>query len=689
MANRLSGATSPYLQQHAANPVDWYPWGPDALTLARSSGRPILLSIGYSACHWCHVMAHESFENEATAAVMNELFVNIKVDREERPDLDRIYQIAHQMLTQRGGGWPLTMFLTHDDHQPFFGGTYFPDDARYGMPAFRDLLVRVAEYYRERGAEVREQNAALMRAFADLTPAPADAALALHDGPLRAARREIESGFDRTWGGFSTAPKFPHPATIEGLLRRWRGTADGAEPDLQALYMATLTLTRMAEGGLYDQLGGGFCRYSVDEYWMIPHFEKMLYDNGALLACYAQAAVATGDALFARAAAGTADWLLRDLQAPQGGFWSSLDADSEGHEGRFYVWRPEQVRALLEPAEYAVFAPRFGLDREANFEGESWHLHSYRPLEDIAAAVGIGVEVASARLDSARAKLLEVRRQRIWPGRDEKLLTSWNALTIRGLALAARALQREDLQRAADAALDRVRAQLWRDGRLLATCREDVAQLPAYLDDYVMLADAILELLQVRWRSEDLQFARELLDVVLARFEDRDAGGFFFTADDHEALIHRSKSFADEATPSGNGVAAGVLQRMGWLLGETRYLAAAERTLRAAWRALERYPQGHMTLIAALDEQLQPPQIIVLRGTADSIARWRGELDRLFDPRRLILAIPSGAPDLPPALATKPAPADGSTVAYLCRGPTCSAPLTSLDELARNLRLML
>jgi uncharacterized protein YyaL (SSP411 family) len=593
------------------------------------------------------------------------------------------------MLTQRGGGWPLTMFLTHDDQQPFFGGTYFPHEARFGMPAFRDLLVRVAEYYRERVAEVREQNAALMRAFADLSPAPAALDQALHDGPLHAARREIESGFDRTSGGFGAAPKFPHPATIEGLLRRWRATADAAEPDLQALYMATLTLTRMAEGGLYDQLGGGFCRYSVDEYWMIPHFEKMLYDNGALLACYAQAAIATGDDLFAQAAAGTADWLLRDLRAPPGGFWSSLDADSEGHEGRFYVWQAEQVRALLEPAEYAVFAPRFGLDREPNFEAESWHLHSFRPVEDIAASLGIGIEVATARLDSARAKLLEVRRKRIWPGRDEKLLTSWNALTIRGLAMAARALRRADLQRAAGDALDRIRTQLWRDGRLLATCRDDVAQLPAYLDDYVMLADAILELLQVRWRSADLQFARELIEVVLARFEDREAGGFYFTADDHEALIHRSKSFADEATPSGNGVAAYVLQRMGWLLGETRYLAAAARTLRASWRALERYPQGHMTLVTALDEHLQPPQVLVLRGAAESIAHWRGELDRLFDPRRLILAIPADADNLPLSLAAKSVPADGSTVAYLCRGSTCSAPITTLSELARDLRLNL
>jgi uncharacterized protein len=688
--NRLAAATSPYLLQHADNPVDWHPWDATALELARASGKPILLSIGYSACHWCHVMAHESFEDPATAAVMNEHFVNIKVDREERPDLDRIYQIAHQMLTQRGGGWPLTMFLTHDDQQPFFGGTYFPVEPRHGLPAFGELLQRIAEYYRERQPEIRAQNTALAQALADLSPPPADPGITLNDAPLRAARQAAEQRFDRDWGGFGAAPKFPHPATLERLLRDWRASAGAAEPDLQALYMATLTLARMGDGGLFDQLGGGFFRYSVDAYWMIPHFEKMLYDNGALLACYAQAAVATGDGAFARLAAETADWLLRDLQDDDGGFHSSWDADSEGHEGRYYVWQAGEVRALLPDAgQHAVFAARFGLDREPNFEGEAWHLHGFRSVAEIATEHGLELEAAHARLDTARATLRAARSRRTPPARDDKLLTAWNAIAIRGLAQAARALDRDDLEAAASRAVERIRRDLWQHGRLLATARGRDARLPAYLDDYALLADALLELAQLRWRSDEAAFARALLDALLAHFEDRDAGGFFFTADDHERLIVRSKSFADDATPSGNGVAALALLRWGWLLGEPRWLAAAERTLRAGWRPLERYPLGHMSLATALDEYLEPPVVIVLRGAAQAMDQWRRELDRLWDPRRLIIAVPADATDLPESLASKPAGAAGAVRAYVCRGAVCSAPLDSLDALARQLRLNL
>ncbi len=689
MPNRLADATSPYLLQHADNPVDWYPWGREALELARTSGRPILLSIGYSACHWCHVMAHESFEDPATAAVMNKRFVNIKVDREERPDIDRIYQIAHQMLTQRSGGWPLTMFLTHDDQQPFFGGTYFPDEARGGLPAFRDVLLRVADYYRERQTEIRAQNAALARALAELIPPAADAGMPLTAAPLEAAGAECERRFDREWGGFGAAPKFPHAATLEWLLRAWRRTAGESEPDLHALWMATLTLQRMGEGGLFDQLGGGFFRYSVDRYWMIPHFEKMLCDNGALLGCYAQAAVATGEPLFARVAAETADWLLYGMQDPEGGFHSSLDADSEGEEGRYYLWQRDEVRALLtDRRQYAAFAARFGLDREANFEGHAWHLHACRPVQQIAAGLSLEPEAAAALIDTARATLRAARARRSAPACDDKLLTGWNAIAIRALALAARALRRDALEAAATAALQRIRRDLWRDGRLLATCRGGRAQLPAYLDDHALLADAILELAQLRWRSDETEFARTLLEAMLERFEDRAGGGFFFTADDHEGLIHRSKSFADEATPSGNGIAARALLRWGWVLGETRYLASAERTLRAGWRPLERYPLGHISLATALDEYLEPPTIIVLRGEAAPLARWRQELDRLWDPRRLILAIPPDATALPAALAAKPA-YTGRTVAYVCRGQSCSAPLESLQALVRDLRLNL
>jgi uncharacterized protein YyaL (SSP411 family) len=682
--NRLAAETSPYLLQHADNPVDWYPWGEPALLAAKRENKPILLSIGYSACHWCHVMAHESFEDPATAALMNELFINIKVDREERPDLDKIYQVAQQLITHGSGGWPLTMFLAPEEQTPFFGGTYFPKQRRYGMPAFADLLRRVADYYRGHGAEIVKQNEQLKLAFAGLMPEPAPDDVVLDPSPLQEGRAALERSFDAEFGGFSQAPKFPHPTSIERCLRHWHAASSGAKPDLHALYMATLTLTRMAEGGLYDQLGGGFSRYSVDGLWMIPHFEKMLYDNAQLLCEYARAALATGEALFARIAGETADWMLRDMRSPSGAFYSSLDADSEGHEGKFYVWTPSEVQALLIPQDYAAFSRRFGLDRSANFEGQ-WHLHGYESIDAVAAALGESAEAVSTRIDSARAELLKVRDLRVWPARDEKILTAWNALAIKGLAIAARVLRRPDLAAAASAAVDFIRHTLWRDGRLLATYKDGRAHLPAYLDDYAFLADALLELLQTRWRSSDLDFARQLTDVLLAQFEDAEAGGFFFTAADHEKLIYRSKTYSDDSMPSGNGVAVSVLCRLGYLLGEIPYLDAAQRTLKAAWPMLRQYPQGHMSLVNALEEFLVSTQILIIRGDAAHVERWSANLSALYAPTRMIFAIPRDAAELPPALAAKRAAA--GTVAYLCTGMTCSEPLADLGALARELKL--
>jgi uncharacterized protein YyaL (SSP411 family) len=679
--NRLAAETSPYLLQHADNPVDWYPWGDEALLAAKRENKPILLSIGYSACHWCHVMAHESFEDAATAALMNRLFVNIKVDREERPDLDKIYQVAQQLITQGNGGWPLTMFLTPGEQAPFFGGTYFPKEARYGMPAFGDLLRRVAEYYHSHGAEIAAQNEQLKLAFMRLAPEPGAAGVALDQSPLREARAALERSFDQEFGGFSRAPKFPHPGSIERCLRHWYVTAADTSPDLKALYMASLTLTRMAEGGLYDQLGGGFSRYSVDGRWMIPHFEKMLYDNGQLLCEYSRAALATGEALFARIAGETADWVLRDMRSPQGGFYSSLDADSEGHEGKFYVWTASEVQTRLTPQEFAAFSRRFGLDRDANFEGE-WHLHIYESVDTIAAALCESAQAVAALIESARAKLLHERTLRVWPARDEKILTAWNALMIKGLAIASRVLRRPDLADAATAAVDFIHHTLWRDGRLLATTKDGRAHLPAYLDDYAFLADALLELLQTRWRGSDLEFARQLTEVMLSQFQDTAAGGFFFTAADHEQLIHRSKTFSDDSLPSGNGIAASVLCRLGYLLGELPYLEAAERTLRAGWPMLQQYPQAHMSLLNALEDFLGSTQILIIRGDAPEIQRWAAELGAVYSPTRMIFAIPRDAADLPPALAAKPATA--GTVAYVCTGMTCSAPLTDLSQIARE-----
>jgi uncharacterized protein len=676
--NRLAEQASPYLLQHATNPVDWYPWGPEAFARAEAEDKPILLSIGYSACHWCHVMAHESFEDEATAQVMNELFVNVKVDREERPDLDKLYQLAHQMLTQRGGGWPLTMFLSPHDQRPFFGGTYFPKTPRFGMPAFTDLLHRVSEFYRSRREDIAQQGAALEEAFRHMHPAAADPATELTSAPIEMARNQLAEIFDAEQGGFGSAPKFPHAGNLELLLRTWRASASSSEPDLHSLYMVSLTLNRMAEGGIHDHLSGGFARYSVDRYWMIPHFEKMLYDNALLLNVYAQAASATGEPLFRDTALRTAHWMQNDMQAPQGGFFSSTDADSEGHEGKFYVWDKAELATVLNEREREIFELRFGFDQPANFEGQ-WHLHIHRSIDAIAESTGLDVTEIANLLASARAKLLEVRNQRIAPGRDEKILTAWNALAIGSMATTGRLLARPDCARGAVRALDFIRTNLCRDGRLLAVYKDGRAKFPAYLDDYAFLLMSALDVLQLQWRSSDLTFAIQLADALLDHFENQEDGGFFFTADDHERLIHRPQSSADEALPAGSAVAAQALTRLGLVLGNTRYLDAAARTLRAAWHALEQHPQAHATMLMALDDHLDPPQIVIIRGAATEISQWQSSLNQLYAPKRLVFGIPHDATDLPEALATKAAL--DQTVAYVCRGTTCSAPVRSLAAL--------
>ena len=682
MPNRLARETSPYLLQHADNPVDWYPWGEEAFQVARDRDLPVLLSIGYSACHWCHVMAHESFEDEATAAVMNERYVNIKIDREERPDIDKIYQTAQQLLTQRGGGWPLTMFLNPEDQRPFFGGTYFPNEARHGLPAFRDLLTSVSDYYRQQRDQVRSQGEQLQRIFAQLEPPPADDDQTLGGAPLSQVRQQLEQTFDRDYGGFGTAPKFPHPTTIERLLRHWRKTASSAEPDVDALFMATLTLTRMAEGGLFDHLGGGFCRYSVDRYWQIPHFEKMLYDNGPLLGLYAQAYLATGESLFADAAHATADWMLADMRSDEGGFYATRDADSEGEEGRYYVWTPEQVQALLPAADNQVFARHFGLDKSANFEGK-WHLAVSESLRDIGKDLQRDEADVRASIDRSKALLLAERSGRIAPGRDEKQLTAWNALAIKGLAIAGRSLDREDLVDAASEAADFVRNTLFREGHLLANYKDGEAKLGAYLDDYAFLLDALLELMQSRFSVIHLEFAIRMAELLLDDFEDESGGGFYFTAEDHEKLMHRPKPLADEAVPSGNGVAAVALQRLGFLLGEPSYLEAAEKTLRAGWKAIDEYPHGHVSLLTALEEYLDHPEMIVIRGAESE--QWRDAASKLYSPSRFVFAIPIDAAPLPGALAERK-PVDGETVAYRCKGTHCDLPVNDWRSFTRLLK---
>jgi len=679
MTNRLAGTTSPYLQQHAGNPVDWHPWGNEALRRARDEDKPILLSIGYSACHWCHVMAHESFEDPDVAAVMNEFFVNIKVDREERPDLDQVYQTAHALLTRRSGGWPLTMFLTPAG-TPFFAGTYFPKLGRYGLPGFLELLPRVAAAYRQQGEQIAEQGGRLTEAMAGFEPVGGNEQLP--GGAPAQALAALKQRFDPEYGGFGGAPKFPHPTELEFCLRAWGATRDDA-----ALQIVRTSLACMADGGIRDHLGGGFCRYSVDAQWTIPHFEKMLYDNGPLLGLYADLARATGDAQFADVARGIVGWLVREMREEcgngDGAFYSSLDADSEGEEGKFYVWSQEQVRAVVSAEEWAVAEPYFGLDRPPNFEGHAWHLRVVEPLERVATKLDISLPDAGTRLSGAQATLFAAREKRIRPGRDDKILTSWNALAISGLARAARACDEPRWADLAVAAADRLARTVWRDGRLLATRFGDHADLNGYLDDYAFLLSALVELMQTRFRVADFEWARELADALLAHFEDAERGGFFFTSHDHEKLFHRTKPGPDNATPSGNGVASCALIAFGHLAAEPRYNAAAERCVRLFGSMLAESPGGCSTLLAALTDLVSPPTSVLIDGDVDEARIWEQALEARYRPAVRVVNL-AGVANLPSPLRKGPRPAKGA-VAWVCRGTHCLPPIATLADLEREL----
>jgi uncharacterized protein YyaL (SSP411 family) len=627
-------------------------------------------------------MEHESFEDDDVAKLMNDLFVCIKVDREERPDLDKIYQTAHQILIQRPGGWPLNMFLKSDDRMPFFGGTYFPKEPRYGMPAFSDVLNRVARFYRENRDSLDQQSESLRDIFKRIQPSGTTDTAQITPHVLNQAYAELKQQYDPLNGGFGAAPKFPHPPSIDRCLRYWAQSVTSDDADSQALSMAAHTLRAMASGGLYDQLGGGFCRYSIDEAWMIPHFEKMLYDNAQLLNLYVDAAIATGERAFSDIASGTADWVVREMQSPDGGYYSTLDADSEGEEGKFYVWTTDEIKGLLSHEEWSAVQLRYGLNGGGNFEGR-WHLNVRADTTSVAKDLGIPESQVVATIERAHQKLLLVREKRVRPGRDEKILTSWNGLMIKGMARAGRLLARPELIKSAEAALSFVRDQLWQDGRLLATTKDGRAHLNAYLDDYVFLIDGLLELLQARWSMDDLEFAQTLADTVLKHFQN-DSGGFYFTADDHEELVYRPMPTHDDAVPSGNGVAAHVLLRLGHLLGETTYLEVTERTLKALHSSISQSLSGHGTLLLAMEEYLFPTETIVLRGNPDEMRPWVERCNQFYAPRRFAMAIPEDALDLPGMLAER-AP-KGIVTAYVCAGHSCLAPITEFAELDKELK---
>lgn len=655
MPNRLAAESSPYLLQHADNPVDWYPWGEEALALARREGRPILLSIGYSACHWCHVMAHESFEDAETAALMNRLFVNIKVDREERPDLDQIYQLAHQMLARRSGGWPLTVFLTPEG-VPFFSGTYYPKRGRYGLPSFTELLNGIARNWRDERGQIEAQNASLLAALQRTLPQPG-AGRELDAGLLAAALEQLESNFDPDFGGFGGAPKFPHPGDLALLLRH------GNDSQRRHVYFS---LRQMALGGLFDQLGGGFFRYSVDERWEIPHFEKMLYDNALLLGVYADAWAQCGDPLFQRVVEMTIDWALREMRSPDGGFYAALDADTDGEEGATYVWSCEELKDVLAADEYAAFATAYGLDRSANFEGHAWHLQE------------VGKPANPSALASARARALSIRQQRRQPGCDDKVLAAWNGLMITGLLRAGRVFTRPEWIAAGQQTFDFVRREMWIDGRLRATWKNGQARLAAYLDDYACLLAAAIESMQSGFRRQDLAFALELGDALLTHFEDAENGAFYFTAHDHERLVFRAKVAHDAALPAGNGIAARALGQLAVLTGESRFADARERSLTCLQKEMRRAPAACASLLMALSELVIPPSLLVLRGPNEELAEW---IRCLGVPTEGGLSLAVG-----PQEDGLPAPLDkpcGERVnAWLCEGVTCLPPIDGLSAFA-------
>ncbi len=661
--NQLAGEISPYLEQHANNPVDWYPWGNTAIQLARDQHKPILLSIGYAACHWCHVMAHESFEDDKTAEIMNRYFINIKVDREERPDLDKIYQTANYFLTQRQGGWPLTLFLAPDDLTPFFSGTYFPREAKYNLPAFKEILLTIAEIYKNNFASIKQQNNELSKLL--VHQASSEKNEIVNQEIFTLALTLLVRNFDHTNGGFGLAPKFPHPTMLKFLLE--------TNP-----LLAAKALTSMAQGGIYDQLESGFFRYTVDEKWRIPHFEKMLYDNGLLLALYAEASVQEKNSFFATIARGVADWAIQKVQSPAGGYYSSLDADSEGHEGLFYIWKKTEIEHLLTHSEYKLICLYYGLDHPPNFEGQ-WHLYVARDLQSVALRLGLSLEEAKLQWVSAKEKLVAARQKKIAPACDRKILTAWNGLMIKGMALASDLLDEPRYLDSARQALNYIRQHLWKNKMLFASSKDKKAHLSAYLDDYAYLLDALITLLQISWRTEDLQFAIELAEYMLAHFTDATRGGFYFTADTEEITLYRPKIMMDEAIPAGNGIAARALLQLGYLLGETRYLDAAEQTLKAGSLLLAKFPADHCSLLLALKEQRNPSNIIVIRGLEKNSNGWRQVCKE--QGKSLVFNIPSSESDLPAGLKDKVP--TGDVCAYVCKGTMCLSVIEDLDELQK------
>ena len=677
--NRLAGETSPYLLQHRYNPVDWYPWGPEALERARAEDKPVLLSVGYSACHWCHVMERESFENDEIAALMNQLFVNIKVDREERPDVDQIYMQAVQSMTGHGG-WPMTVFLTPDG-VPFYGGTYFPPVDRHGMPAFPRLLQGVAEAYRARRGEVVEAGKQLLEQMRQSERLRSSAAL-LTDGILFSAYQALAGEFDEREGGMGRAPKFPQPMNWEFLLRYWRRTGS-----VQAQDMADLTLTKMARGGMYDQLGGGFHRYSVDGHWLVPHFEKMLYDNAQLASLYLHGWLATGDDEYRRVCEETLDYIRREMTHPSGGFFSAQDADSEGVEGKFFVWSEEEITAALGDVEMSRAALAYwGVDKGPNFEGHSILFVPREPSE-VAESLGISEERLAELIAAARARLYVARDGRVHPGLDDKVLAAWNGLALSAFAEAGRVLDRPDYINAAVRNAEFLTAQMKAGDRLLRSWKDGQAKIKGYLEDYAMVGAGLLTLYEATFDRRWLDESRRLADQALALFWEDSEGIFFDTGTDHEALVVRPRNLFDNAVPCGTSVAIEWLLKLAVFFGEAPLEAVALKALRPMADLMTRYPSGFGRYLSALDFHLGPvAEVALVWPSVGDAGPLVATAFQGYRPNRLVVGAVAGSSAIAglPLLADRPA-VDGKPTAYVCRRYVCQLPVTEPAALAAQL----
>ena len=680
MSNRLGLETSPYLLQHKDNAVDWYPWGPEALARARAEQKPIFLSIGYAACHWCHVMERESFDNPEIAALLNARFVNIKVDREERPDLDQIYMTAVQVMT-RHGGWPMSVFLT-PDLQPFYGGTYWPPYPRMGMPGFIQVIQGVDELWRTRRNEAVQQAAQLTQ-FLQQSNVPEAADLAVGQRLFQEAVAQLEREFDAVHGGFGVRPKFPHAMALQFLLRMWRRTGrDGL------LKMVRLNLDKMASGGIYDHLGGGFARYSVDERWRVPHFEKMLYDNALLAGTYLDAYLVTGHGEYRRVVQETLDYVLTYMTDPAGGFHSSEDADSEGEEGKFYTWTRAEIKQVLGSRRSERFCYVYNVTDAGNFEGRNV-LHRPQTIEQCAQRRGWDLDELQTELADCRRRLLEVRDRRVRPGKDDKVLLSWNALMIESLARAAVVFDEPKYLVAAAGAGNFILREMKRsDSRLLHTWRGGQARLDAYLDDYAFLIQSLVTLYESQFDEQWIDEAVRLADLVLEHFADPQAGGFFYTADDHEPLIARNKDFYESSVPSGNAIAAMAFLRLGVLCGRSDYLQAARGIVTAAAGLMQRVPSAVAQMLTAADMLLGPvPEIAIIgdpsHGDTGAVV---SDLRRRYLPNRVVACRApgreGGSRHLAPLFQGKSLSGAEPTV-YLCENFACQAPVSGRQAVIR------